>query len=361
MLSNQVSYVQAVSLVTTFADQVSLLFRGQPGIGKSAIAHAALKHLPDHRLVYIDCAALSIGDIAIPMIDKERGAVRYAINDLIPLHKGQEQPLLIMLDEYTKIAESETGRSLHPLFQEKRLFDRPLPAGSRVIATGNLASDNVGDSLDSLSSNRFAVYTLKNQTFEEWDDNYASAANVHPVVRSTARNYPVFTCYTDLGARERNPYIYDPRHGQTGSFASHRSMEKASHFLHRAVGVLDDDLIGRGLCGIVGEATAAIMLAELRTFTKLPDVQHVLADPQGAPLPANGPAFWQMAFRLESVVRDVKRLDAVLQYAARWESVCEEALVLFSSRVLRMQPAAGTSARYHALCAKYAPLWAPSK
>ena len=130
-----VNHEQAVKLVAELGSEVTFLFRGEPGVGKSSMLKDLAKLFPEHEIAYIDCANLDLGDIAMPFIDREANCTRYYPNAHFKLHTGK--PVIVMLDELTKASRSVQNMLL-PLILERRLGDIPLPEGSLVFATGNL-------------------------------------------------------------------------------------------------------------------------------------------------------------------------------------------------------------------------------
>lgn len=77
-----VNLSQAANLVRNIGSSNTILLRGQPGIGKSSILNTLARELPDYQMCYIDVANLDLGDLGMPVIDKDTMVTNYAPNSL---------------------------------------------------------------------------------------------------------------------------------------------------------------------------------------------------------------------------------------------------------------------------------------
>ena len=94
---------QAEELIATVGRDVTVHLKGQPGIGKSSILKSLAKRFPDHTPVYIDCADLDLGDLAMPAMNHESKTTTFYPNERFAIHDNK--PVIIMLDEITKASE----------------------------------------------------------------------------------------------------------------------------------------------------------------------------------------------------------------------------------------------------------------
>src|SRR5210317_2474116 len=131
-----VSLKQAANLITN-SPELRYFLQGEPGIGKSSIMKLIGNSKPDHIKSYMDCSQLDLGDIAMPYVDKEQGITTYYPNGRFGMHT--QEPVLMMLDEFTKAAEP-VKNMLHPLLESSnpRLGDIPVHPESIIFLTGNL-------------------------------------------------------------------------------------------------------------------------------------------------------------------------------------------------------------------------------
>jgi len=317
-----ITLAQATTLIATNGHTNTVLLRGQPGIGKTAILQSLAKMMPDYLPCYVDCANLDLGDVAMPVVDREIMATSYAPNKRFGVHKGQTRPVLLMLDELGKAARPVMNMLL-PTIHERRVGDAALPTGSIVFATTNLDTDGVGDNIPAHAYNRMTVVRVANPTADEWVQ-WGAANHVAPEVMAFAKQYPqVFECYADLDKETRNPYIFDPRHGNTKAFASPRSLEATSHLIKNRH-VYGDALMAH-LAGTVGEATARDMEAFVHLADRVPTFERIVKDPTKAALPDGAGAYFLLAFMLATRAT-AETIDAVATYIGRWESVEAQAL-----------------------------------
>jgi len=323
----QVNFTQAVNAIATIGTHNTILLRGQPGMGKSAILAAVAKLLPDYIPSYIDCSNLDLGDIAMPVVDRERMVTNYAPNARFNVSRDSTRPVLIMLDELTK-APRPVFNMLLPLVLERRLGDVPLPAGSIVFATGNLETDGVGDRIEAHAYNRMTVVDYRNPTAEEWIQ-WAASKDIHPsVLLFVYENPQVFDRYDSLSNEKENPYIFNPLTGNTRAFVSGRSLEKASHI------VTQRDTLGAAmlplLAGTIGEPAARMLEASIAVEDKVPRRDVILSSPDTAPLPADISGYYMLAIRCAAQASP-KTMEAFVTYVLRWKHM--EAKTLFTTMV----------------------------
>ncbi len=323
----KVNLSQAATVIRAVGTTNTVILRGQPGVGKSAALPALARELPDYIPCYIDVANLDLGDLGMPVIDREAMLTHYAPNARFGLSKSNNRPLIIMLDELGK-ASRPVLNMLLPLINEHRLADVPLPTGSIVFATTNLDTDGVGDNIPAHAYNRMTELVVANPTCDEWL-HWAADNDIAPEMMAFAKQNPeVFQCYTDLGRNEKNPYIFNPLTGNTRTFCSPRSMERGSNIIKQR-GVLGDAFLP-ALAGTIGESAAQLMVALVNLADSLPLYENIVKDPHKTKVPKEDAvgAMFILAFMLANRVTE-DDLDAVMVYAERITSF--EAYSLFVS------------------------------
>lgn len=323
----KVNLSQAISIIRAVGTTNTVILRGQPGVGKSAALPALARELPDYIPCYIDVANLDLGDLGMPVIDREAMVTHYAPNARFGLSRSNNRPLIIMLDELGK-ASRPVLNMLLPLINEHRLADVPLPTGSIVFATTNLDTDGVGDNIPAHAYNRMTELVVANPTCDEWL-HWAADNDIAPEMMAFAKQNPeVFQCYTDLGRNEKNPYIFNPLTGNTRTFCSPRSMERGSNIIKQR-GVLGDAFLP-ALAGTIGESAAQLMVALVNLADSLPLYENIVKDPHKTKVPKEDAvgAMFILAFMLANRVTE-DDLDAVMVYAERITSF--EAYSLFVS------------------------------
>lgn len=327
----QVTLSQAATLVRNVGTTNTILLKGQPGVGKSAILNMLSRELPDYLPCYIDVANLDLGDLGMPVIERGTMQTHYAPNARFGIGKNQQRPVLLMLDELGK-ASRPVLNMLLPVVLERRLGDVCLPTGSIVFATTNLDTDGVGDSIPAHAHNRMTVLDVANPTADEWL-LWSAEHDIAPEVMAFAKEFPqVFERYDEVNgngtsAKEnKNPYIFNPMTGNTRAYCSPRSLEKASNIIKQR------DALGAALLpaliGTVGESAARDMEALVALSDQLPRFDAIVQSPATTKLPESVGAYFLLAFSLAARA-DEKNLDAIMTYVNRWDSF--EASALFIS------------------------------
>jgi len=294
--------------------------QGEPGIGKSSILPSIVSSLTqitglEYHAAYVDVSQLDLGDIGYPAMDHESRVARFYPNARFGIHTGK--PVVIMLDEFTKGMEP-VKNMLHPLLEisNPRLGDIPLPEGSIVFLTGNLASDGVGDSLKAHTRNRITTLHVRKPESDEWLE-WASTNEIEPTVMAWVRQFPhSMASYLDDG-QDENPYIYHPKKMQP-AFVSPRSLALASRIVAKRDQFNSDALIA-GLKGTIGEAAARDMEAFLAYQDQLPTWENIISAPKTATVPTTAGACAVLVFGAISKVTK-ETISPFMQYLERFEA-----------------------------------------
>ena len=310
-METTVSLKEAEELIAQVGKDLTVHLRGQPGIGKSTLLTTLAKRFPDHTPVYIDCADLDLGDLAMPAMNHETKTTAFYPNERFAVHKGT--PVLVMLDEITKASEPVKNMLL-PVMLERRLGAVGFHPDSIVFSTGNLTTDAVGDHLKAHAKNRVSQVTVRNPSDEEWLE-WGSKNDQAPEVLAWVHQFPhCLACYTDK-SQEENMYIYNPAK-QQDAFVSPRSLAKSS-FIVKARHELGENATMVALAGTIGEAAARDMSAFFSLADGLPSRQAVYSSPDTAKLP-DDPAARVILVMREIQAYDKKTFDAVVTYMKRF-------------------------------------------
>ena len=139
-MQQEISLKQAEELIATVGRNVTIHMRGQPGIGKSSILKTLSARFPNHTPVYIDCADLDLGDLAMPAMNHETRTTTFYPNERFAIH--EDKPVIIMLDEITKASEPVKNMLL-PVMLERRLGAIKFHPDSIVYSTGKIGRAHV--------------------------------------------------------------------------------------------------------------------------------------------------------------------------------------------------------------------------
>ena len=336
-----VSLDQAALAVRTIGASNTIILRGEPGIGKSAILKMLAKQMPDYRMCYIDCANLDLGDVAMPVIDRELMVTNYAPNARFGVGKGQTSPVAIMLDELGKSSRSVLNMLL-PTILEHRIGDVPFPTGSIVFATTNLDTDGVGDNIPAHAYNRMTEMIVRKATPKEMIQ-YGADNGWAPEILTFIRQQPdVLDSYVDLKANDKNPYIFNPLTGNVRNFCSPRSLEKASNIIN-VRNVLGDVALP-SLVGTLGEAAARQMDALVNLADQLPLYENIVAKPDTVKIPDGVGALFILAFMLAGRVGQ-NDMDEVMTYVKRVAGESFEAAALCVTSIASNNSKVGWASR----------------
>ena len=336
-----VTLSQASTLIRNVGTTNTILLRGQPGIGKSSILLELQREMPDYQVCYVDVANLDLGDLGMPVIDRESMTTSYAPNTRFGVGKNSTKPVILMLDELGK-ASRPVLNMLLPVMLEHRIADVHLPTGSVVCGTTNLDTDGVGDSIPAHAFNRMTVVNVANPTPDEWLQ-WASNHNVAPEVMAFAKQFPqVFDSYVSLDKKDKNPYIFNPMTGNVRAFCSPRSLAKASNLIAQR-DVLGGALLP-ALAGTVGESAARDMEALINLADQLPLFENICAYPLKTKVPTSVGSLFILAFMLAGRVSE-DTLDAVMDYADRIATQSFESHALFITSLATNKHKVGLACR----------------
>jgi hypothetical protein len=326
-----VTLEEAAQLIVSIPE-VRHRIEGEPGIGKSALLNTIAKMLPTHTMVYRDCPNLDLGDIAMPMPNRELRITEYFPSAGFGLHLGK--PVCIMLDEFSK-AMAPVQNMLHPLLEvnNPRLGDVPLPEGSIVFLTGNLVTDGVGDNTKAHTLNRISSVRVSKPDADQWL-SWAIPKGVDPVVCAWVKQFPhALGSYTDPSQRD-NPYIYDPKKPQR-SYVSPRSLEKASFIIRKRHKITQNALIA-DLTGTLGEAASRDISAFVDYQDQLPAWADIVANPKSAKLPDSPGACAVLVYGAVAKVTK-ETMEPVMQYLKRFETEWQAVFAVSLARSANQQ------------------------
>jgi len=291
------------------------LLEGEPGIGKSSIIKLLAAMFPTHNTAYVDVPNLDLGDIAMPVIDRETKTTVYYPNARFKIHLGK--PVITMLDEFTK-GPDPVKNMLHPMLEvsNPRLGDISVHYESLTFLTGNMSGDGVGDSMKAHTRNRIIPLHVRKPDADEWME-WAMNNDIAPEVIAWVRQYPhALASYTD-SANADNPYIFNPRKAMKG-FVSPRSLEVVSNIIKTRAKYSTNALIA-AMTGAVGESASRDMQAYIEFSDQLPTWESVTTNPRTASVPTSAGACAIIVFgAINKVTKDT--FSPFMEYLERFEA-----------------------------------------
>ena len=325
---SSVSLSEFAHSIGTVGKDVTIIGRGEPGIGKSSMLKVLQSMYPDYEVAYIDCTLLDLGDFALPFTEVAGNmkVTKFAPNARFKMHT--DKPVIVMLDEIGK-AMKAVKNVLLTLMLEHRVGDNYLPKGSYVFGTSNLTSDGVGDMLEAHARNRICEVKVRKPDYDEWIE-WALKNDIAPEVIAWVKQFPhALASYTDPSQKD-NPYIFNPTKAGQNAVVTPRSLEKASHIAKQRER-LGDSLTISLLSGTIGESASRDMQAFFTVVDKLPTWDAVIANPATAKMPDDTVAKCILVFSAIARV-EKETLSKWLTYAKRMDM---EWQALFATSVMK--------------------------
>jgi len=325
---SSVSLSEFAHSIGTVGKDVTIIGRGEPGIGKSSMLKVLQSMYPDYEVAYIDCTLLDLGDFALPFTEMAgtMKVTKFAPNARFKMHT--DKPVIVMLDEIGK-AMKAVKNVLLTLMLEHRVGDNYLPKGSYVFGTSNLTSDGVGDMLEAHARNRIFEVKVRKPDYDEWIE-WALKNDIAPEVIAWVKQFPhALASYTDPSQKD-NPYIFNPTKAGQNAVVTPRSLEKASHIAKQRER-LGDSLTISLLSGTIGESASRDMQAFFTVVDKLPTWDAVIANPATAKMPDDTVAKCILVFSAIARV-EKETLSKWLTYAKRMDM---EWQALFATSVMK--------------------------
>lgn len=309
-MNNTITLKQAEDLIASVGKDVTVHIKGQPGIGKSTLLQTLSARFDTHIPVYIDCADLDLGDLAMPAMNHEQKTTAFYPNERFQLHHNK--PVIIMLDEITK-ANEPVKNMLLPVMLERRLGAVKFHPDSIVYSTGNLTTDAVGDNMKAHAKNRLTNVEVRNPNDDEWLE-WGMNNGIAAEVLAWVKQFPhCLASYKDESQKE-NMYIYDPRKQQE-AFVSPRSLAKASFIVNQRH-VLGVETTMSALAGTIGESAARDMSAYFSLSDGLPTKESIYGKPNEAKVPEDPSARVILVMR-ELMTIKKQHVEAWLTYMQR--------------------------------------------
>ena len=316
-INNVVSLVSAANIIAATGDKTTTILVGEPGIGKSSLRDHILSILGwgKDQCVYLDAPLLDFPDFYMPEVKDGMTSNAYHSR----WHLDSDKPQLYMVDEIGKM--SGVAKPMITRFLlERTVSDRPIPEGSIVFATSNLATDGVGDAFPAHMNNRVSTLKARKPDHEEvveFGTKHGMNGTLIYFVRETPE---VCQAYDELSAEElaNNKYIFNPK-TNTKQFVSNRSLWFASHALDRMEeGRMSKAETMAHIAGALGSAATAELWATVELADSLPTRSSIYSSPDVAKIPDNMAAQLLLAVRLSSGL-GLDNAEATTKYMVRLE------------------------------------------
>jgi len=211
---------------------------------------------------------------------------------------------ILFLDEFGQ-GQTDVKAAAAELILNKRLGKWRLPDGWIVIAASNRSSDRSGvtKSLDFVINRRMEIHVTDDlASWEDWANKYG----VHPDIVTFAMQNPEIV-FSD-GVPEKQ-----------GPWCTPRSLVLAEKMLRAISPGMDlrtDPSALELTAGLIGEAAAAQLMANLKLAADMPSYDEIVRAPDATPVPDKPDVQMLIAYRLAAMVQE-KDLQPVITYVGR--------------------------------------------
>ena len=240
----------------------AMLGLGAPGVGKSQIIRQIGKKF-GYKGIDIRLAQMSeveIGGLIYP--NESRTKTVWLAPDVLPNEERDGKNTILLLDEITSCTK-RVQVAAYQLILDRRIGEYRLPEGTFVIALGNREDDDgVYIQLAGPLADRFEIHYIE-PDFQEWKEDYALKAGVHPFVIQ----YLSF-----------KPAALHNQKQEAGKmvFATPRSWARVSDILKMDADVTKP-VIRNKIIGNVGETEGLQFVEYCRTHHKLVSAEEFLS------------------------------------------------------------------------------------
>lgn len=304
---------ECAHLIATIGDHITVVVRGEPGTGKSSIQRILEERFPDHLSVEVDCPTLGDGDLGMNIPSHDTKSLEFYVAKLLRLDEGK--PLILQLDEYLK-----TNKLMKTMFTRlilnREIGGIPLPEGSIVYGTSNLATDGVNDTKGAHEQNRILEIEMAKPDHKVLGV-YMANKGVSPIIRGwISLVQRVLYSYRTITPEQlaQNEFIFNP--SRPGAFASPRSIVNSDPIIKQRK-VLGDALCEAALAGMMGAPAARSLMSFVHMEKDVVLTSAILRDPENAHLPTDaGPLLLTLHYAVDEI-NDQDELTKFLKYVKR--------------------------------------------
>lgn len=313
--------------------KTTIVVQGPTGFGKTWLTNDLKEAFPKHKLIVSELNLKEAGDLAMPkfkVIGDDNAVVATVPHEDLGLHL-KDQPVIICWDEIFK-AKRAVQTQLARMLAEGKMGELSLPKGSLQFGTSNEGDEGFGDNSFAYLDNRIIVVHMRKATADEWVDNFALSADIHPSIIAAAKEFPnMFAEHHSFDNPDDNPYIFHPKANRR-HFVTGRSMHKASDVMKFTTGMSQSDRT-HALIGTVGHAAAQDIMNIDALHDQLPAWKDVIKNPEKASLPKTVAAECLFVYTALQAIKDATEVKPAIAYLQRLK---KETQALFASMILRV-------------------------
>ena len=335
---HDLSINQVYNLIKAVGKKRTVLVEGHMGSGKTSIGRMLAEDLKEtHTFVYFDCTTKDLMDLGAPKVVRwdETGEEYLTMipNEELGIHLNR--PVILMFDEIAKNKGLING--VRRTMLERTVHGKKLHPDSIVFATTNLGAEKLGDVFPAHSRNAIITIRMRKSDAQEWADDYAINAGIHPIVISwVLKEVPqVFASFEDVANPDAadsaggNPYIYHPQAVGRTAFVTHRSLEGVSDLLYLR-DQMDETTLRAAMAGTFGVRAAGDILSYIKIADDMPSAEEIKENPKTAKVPSSAPAVCMLIMRALNTL-DRSWINAWMDYMVRLDAP-EQAIFVHAAK-----------------------------
>lgn len=262
-----------VSLLQTEGDETNIMLLGMPGVAKTAIIDEAAEEagydvIKVHGVTSDPIDAKGLPGFVQDPTTAETQAEFLPIGEMRKIIEATK-PTLVFLDDIGQAPKAVQSAWMQPV-HGRTLNGFKIPDCVRFAAATNRREDRAGagDIITALKS-RFAFWVTVEPDLKSWAEFSITDETIDPTVVSFAR----FVHQDGDEVFQFNP--------TTGEASVPRTLTNLGR-MHKAMG---KDMVLEIAQGCIGEAMGTKFMAFLETYSKLPNPDSILLNPETAPVP----------------------------------------------------------------------------
>lgn len=315
-------------LTAAMGKQLPVLVTGAPGIGKSDIAYQATKNLGAELIISHPVVSDPTDAKGLPWIGKGKDEATFLpFGELAKILKATK-PTVWFIDDLGQASPAVQASYMQPLLT-RLAGGRPIPDCVSIIAATNRRTDRAGVAgiLEPVKSRFVSIVELEANA-DDWC-HWAVDAGIPWELIAFMRFRPnLLSDFKPTADMQNSP--------------SPRTWHSVSKLLSLN---LPDAIQFEAVCGAVGPGAGAEFTAYLDIVRKLPNLDQIIIDPQGAPLPQRSEpsTCYAVAAGLASKT-NLANFDSVAAYAERMakNNLGEFGVLLVRDAVRRVPEISGT-------------------
>jgi hypothetical protein len=306
--STDIPYV----LADCYKANITPLFSGRPGIGKTELVRAGAANMSqaygeEFGVYEAHLASYSEVDIRGFLIP-DGGESRFTRPDYMRV-TDQHQRGILFFDEFMQ-AEHAVQKAVAPLILDRKVGEHALKAGWMIAVAGNGIDDGAGaNELLTHVTNRIMLIEVSPPDVQEWVI-WAANAGLPPELIAFAQMCPHDVLECEIPKQANTPYCTPRSIARTGILANNRP--------GGIVEMMRSDL-GIAMCsGLIGQGVTVQLKAAVETATRITPFEVMMAHPDTAPVPDKLDEQYIAVMMVAVRAKAKDHMDAAAKYLLRF-------------------------------------------